>query len=105
MKSRWKKTLVLFALVQTVGCSQFTSRRDFHSEMESDHSSFFNPYADFPVVAGDNGDFGITEEERRKRTPGSAFDRDLEQNTLSLEQELEKLEQLLIELHMQLKVE
>ena len=92
MKSRWKKTFVLLALVQTVGCSQFASRRDYLSEMESEPNQFFNPYSDFPVVAGDNGEFGISEEERKQRTPASEFDLAAQRNTLSLEQELETLE-------------
>jgi hypothetical protein len=92
MKRRFKNLLLAVVVFQTVGCSQFTSRRDFLSEMESDDTQFFNPQQDFPVVAGDNGEFGISDEERRSRTPASAYDIENQKNTLSLEQELESLE-------------
>lgn len=92
MKSRLKNFLLAVIVFQTVGCSQFMSRRDFLSEMESDDTQFFNPHTDFPVVAGDNGDFGISDEDRRNRTPASSYDIESQRNTLSLEQELEELE-------------
>lgn len=92
MQRHWKNLFLIFALIKSTGCSQFTSQRSFLAEMENEDTRFFTPNQDFPVVAGDNGNFGITEEERRERTPSSVEEIHSRQNTISLEEELHSLE-------------
>lgn len=92
MQRHWKNLFLMLALIKSTGCSQFASQRSFLTEMESEDSHFFNPHQDFPVVAGDNGNFGITDVERAERTPASVEDVQNRQSTISLEKELDQLE-------------
>jgi hypothetical protein len=92
MKFGWKNFVVMMAMFQAASCSQFMSRRDYLTEMENDDSNFWNPNQDFPVVAGDNGDFSLDHEQRKARTPASAHDVYQDQYTRSLEAELAELE-------------
>lgn len=70
-----RRSLVVISLLfLSQSCAQFHTGRSFLSEMSRDDSSFYQPNEDFPIVAGDTGDIGITEEERRLRTPKSFQD-------------------------------
>lgn len=88
--SLWR-VLFIITLILPIGCSHFDTGRTFLSEMERDDSGFYNP-TDFPVVAGDNGKFWISEEERRARTPASLEDQKMDRMSRSLRMELRELE-------------
>jgi hypothetical protein len=56
-------------LVLLTGCAQFQTGRTYLSDMGSDSQSFYNPHTDFPIVAGDNEDFGLSQDELYERAP------------------------------------
>jgi hypothetical protein len=85
--------LALAALTLLGGCAEFQTGRSFLSEMEHDDSSFYSPEKDFPVVAGDSGDMGMSAEDYRARTPASEREREYEQDRSSLKSELRRLEE------------
>lgn len=60
--------------------------------MEQDDSSFFSPNDDFPVVAGDAGYVGRSQQDILDRTPASASETMGRRETLSLKDELMTLE-------------
>lgn len=67
-----RRSLMLLTLLLLSQSCAYTGR-SFLSEMSHDDSSFYQPN-DFPVVNGDTGEMGISEEERRLRTPKSFAD-------------------------------
>lgn len=81
--------LILFTITS---CAQFHTGRSYLSEMEHDDSRMFNPEEDFPVVAGDTGEMGMSSSERRNRTPASEEDVALSRSRKSLRNELRDLE-------------
>lgn len=90
-----KKLNTIFAissLLLSTSCSQFTTGRSYLSEMEHDDSTFFNPNEDFPVVAGDNGQWGHTKQDIRARTPASEEDKLQVRERYALKEELRRLE-------------
>lgn len=74
------------------GCADFLMHRDFLAEMEHDDSSFFNANDDFPVVAGDEGRYWMSDRERKERTPQTSYDRAEDRFNQSLKDELRALE-------------
>lgn len=66
-----RSLIALTFLLLTQSCAY--TGRSFLSEMSHDDSSFYRP-DDFPIVNGDTGEMGISEEERRLRTPKSFDD-------------------------------
>ncbi len=84
----------LMTLSTLVSCTQFSTGRNFLSDGGEDSGSggsFYKPSNDFPVMAGDTGRIGETEEERRSRAPSSEeFESD--RATYALERERAELE-------------
>jgi hypothetical protein len=83
---------VLPLLLVLMSCGSLPGARSYLAEMTREDRSFFEPQHDFPVVVGDSGSWGYSEEVRRLRTPASAQELeeyDLEQ---SLNWELAELE-------------
>jgi hypothetical protein len=79
-------------LTGTLSCAGLHTGRSFVSEMGQEHSSFFNPYQDFPVVGGDTGRAWMSEEERQLRTPASAEEYAFRKQGRSIRQQLLALE-------------
>lgn len=73
-------------------CTHFQTGRSYLTEMEHDSSHFFSPEEDFPVVAGDTGELGLSPEEQRRRTPISEEDLAEKRFESGLKQELRELE-------------
>lgn len=86
------RNAVLLSFFFLSSCSYFPTGRSYLSEMEHDDSSFYSPEEDFPIVAGDNGEFGLSEKERRSRTPASEYDVGQSKDQMALRQELKNLE-------------
>lgn len=84
------KILALFIFL--VSCGHMPAGRSYLSEMSREDGTFLEPYRDFPVVVGDTGSWGYSEEVRRMRTPAS--EEELEEYNLgqSLKWELGELE-------------
>ena len=74
------------------GCADFLMHREFLAEMEHDDSRMFNPNEDFPVVAGDEGRYWMSDRERKMRTPQNPYDRENDRYNNSLKEELRSLE-------------
>ena len=88
-----KLTSLIFSLcLITTGCTQMLSHRDYLTEMEQNDERYFKPREDFPVMAGDSGDYWESEAERKNRTPASDFDLEKERNQRFLKDELNSLE-------------
>lgn len=62
---------LLFLLVFLTSCAYFPEQRSYLSEMSREDRGFLEPYRDFPVVMGDSGSWGYSEEVRKLRTPAS----------------------------------
>lgn len=60
--------------------------------MSREDDSFLQPHRDFPVLMGDSGDWGYSEEVRRRRTPASVEESEEQQLQQALNWELADLE-------------
>lgn len=87
-----RSPIILFTLIFSFGCTQFHMGRSFVGEMAQDDGRFFSPNEDFPVVAGDNGDFGLGADEFKKRAPLTAEDLRDQRYNKTLHRELRMLE-------------
>lgn len=74
-------------------CSQFHTGRSYLSEMQDEDQSYFNPHRDFPVMAGDNGEWGMTQKDFQNRVPASVEDQENRRGQSALVNELRGLEE------------
>lgn len=84
------RLLPLFLLL--ISCGHMPAGRSFLSEMTREDRGAFEPYTDFPVVAGDSGEWGYSEEVRRLRTPASESEGEEYELEHALASELSELE-------------
>lgn len=84
------KFLPLFLFL--VSCGTFPTGRSYLAEMSREDGGFFEPRSDFPVVMGDSGSWGYSEDVRRLRTPASVEDSEEYQLEETLKWELAELE-------------
>ncbi len=88
-----QKKLFLFFLLYLVsflfyGCSALLEERSFVDEMDRDSDGFFVAGRDFPVTSGDSGEAFRSRSEILKRTPASKRRKAIEDEKLSIENEL-----------------
>ena len=86
------KTGLAGLLLTTMSCTQMLNHRDYLSEMDQEDATFYQPYRDFPVVAGDTGRTWESDSERRMRTPASEDEGRDDRQSAFLKQELRRLE-------------
>jgi hypothetical protein len=91
--------LTCFILLSSlISCTAFMPGRSYLSEMEQDsESSFFKPNRDFPVMAGDNGRYWYTDQERKSRTPASDYEQRRDREADIIRSQREALEAALPE--------
>lgn len=91
MQHRSYLFFICFFLFQ--GCAGLHTGRTFLTEMEQENDTgFFRPEEDFPVMSGDTGEMGMSEEERYRRTPRSFEDIAETRHRNALLDELRQLE-------------
>jgi hypothetical protein len=67
--------------------------RSYLAEMEQESDNgFFKPNKDFPVMAGDNGRYWYTDQERKARTPASDYEQRRDRESESIRMHRERLE-------------
>lgn len=86
-----KQMIIIFLLFSLTSCAQFLERRSFIDTMDKE-DDLFVANRDFPVVPGDSGSFGRSEEEIMGRTPASYRSKEDFERKRSLQTELERKE-------------
>lgn len=89
--------LILSIVFASTSCSMMLPDRSFLAEMERENEQFYSPGKDFPVVSGDTGEIGRSREEIRLRTPSSVRAKKLNDETMSLAEELREKEEILFQ--------
>lgn len=85
---------LLFLLVFLTSCAYFPEQRTHFAQMSRDDRGFLEPHRDFPVVMGDTGSWGYSEEVRRLRTPASTEESQEYELEQALKWELAELESI-----------
>lgn len=75
-----------------ISCSHLPGGRTYMAQMSREDGRLFEPHRDFPVVAGDSGTWGYSEEVRRLRTPASLEEKEEHELSVALKWELRDLE-------------
>lgn len=87
------RLLPLFLFLMS--CGTFPSGRSYLTEMSREDGGFLEAHRDFPVVIGDSGNWGYSDEVRRMRTPASVEESGEYELEQSLRWELAELEEKL----------
>ncbi len=99
------KTIILLTVLFTMtSCAQLLSHRSYMSQMNRQDQGLFTPNQDFPVIAGDSGKVGRSQNEIKKRTPMTekeqkryTYNRSIDQELFQKEQGLDAQEKSLYE--------
>lgn len=84
-------SVVIFSCL--TGCAGFSTGRSFLTESNDSYSSsFFDPREDFPVMAGDSGELGRSEEYFSDHQPKTREEMERDRTTMILERELAQLQ-------------
>lgn len=90
MKKIFNLSCLMLSIFVLQGCAALLEERSYINEMDRDSDGFFVAGRDFPVMNGDSGEAFRSREEIRKRTPASKRSKALDDEKLSLENELRK---------------
>lgn len=90
MKKIFNLSCLMLSIFILQGCAALLEERSYINEMDRDSDGFFVAGRDFPVMNGDSGEAFRSREEIKKRTPASKRSKALDDEKLSLENELRK---------------